>query len=90
MKYTVSQVAAKLNVNPYTIKRWYEFFHDLDEEEIETLHKEGMPILPEYELSGSRGDRLWDEIDIGVLEAFKNWVPPTRRGIFKKYKEEKE
>lgn len=88
-KLTASQVASKIGMTSYTIKRWYEFYRDLTPEEIENLVKEwDMPKLPEYEIAGSRGDRLWDENDIPMLEAFKNWVPHTKNGIFKKYKKE--
>ena len=88
MKLTASQIAAHIGVTSYTIKRWYEFFNDLDEDEIKELHEQGMPILPEYEVAGSRGDRLWNEEDIEILDEFKNWVPPTKRGVFQKYKKE--
>ena len=81
MKLTASQVGAKLNVASYTIKRWYEFYNDLDKDEISALNKEGMPLLPKYELAGNRGDRLWDEEDIPILEQFKNWMPFKRTAI---------
>ena len=45
-----------------------------------------MPVLPEYETVGSRGDRMWDEDDIKDLEKFKEWIPHTKNGIFQKYK----
>ena len=85
-KLTASQIASRINVTSYTIKRWYEFYQDLTEEEIETLVKErNMPRLPKYEVAGSRGDRLWDEEDVVALENFRDWVPHTRNGVFKKY-----
>lgn len=88
-KLTASQVASKIGVTPYTIKRWYEFYRDLTKQEIENLVKESnMPKLPKYDVAGSRGDRLWDEKDVQILEAFRDWVPHTRNGVFKKYGKE--
>lgn len=88
-KLTSSQVAAKIGVTAYTVKRWYEFIRDLDEEEIEELVKTmNMPRLPQYEVAGSRGDRLWDEEALPALEAFRDWVPHTKNGVFQKYKKE--
>ena len=87
-KLTTGQVAAALNVSPYTLKRWYAFFENLkasDIKKLDELVKEGMPVLPEYVVAGSRGDRLWDEDDIPELVEFKNWVPHTKNGIFKEY-----
>ena len=87
MKLTATQVAARLDINPYTLKRWYEFYNDLTEEEIEENHKQvGMPKLPKYELVGSRGDRLWDEADIEAIKAFKDWRPLTKNGFLKNMK----
>lgn len=86
MKLTATQMAARLGINSYTLKRWYEFYTDLTEDELNELHKEyNMPVLPKYEVAGSRGMRLWDEEDAHVIEEFKNWVPPTKQGVFKKY-----
>lgn len=91
MKLTATQMGAKIGVTSYTIKRWYEFYNDLDEEELNELHTEhNMPILPKYETVGNRGDRVWDEEDVLLLEEFKNWVPPTKRGLFKKYMNKEE
>lgn len=90
-KLSTGQVAIRLSVSPYTIKRWYTFWEDLqksDIQELDRLIKEGMPILPEYETVGSRGDRIWDEEDIKDLEKFKEWIPHTKNGIFQKYKKE--
>ena len=85
MKLTSGQMASKLGINPYTLKRWYEFYNDLDEDEIVELEKSGMPRLPKYEIVGNRGDRIWNDEDLVILEKFKNWVPPTRNGVFKKH-----
>lgn len=87
-KLTSGQVAAKLNISPYTLKRWYTFWENLkatDIKKLDELIKEGMPILPEYLIAGNRGDRLWDEEDIPDLIKFKEWIPHTRNGIFKDY-----
>lgn len=87
-KLTTGQVAARLNISPYTLKRWYAFWENLEQTDIKKLNnlvKEGMPVLPKYEIAGSRGDRLWDEDNIEELEIFKNWVPHTKNGIFKEY-----
>lgn len=88
-KLTTTQVAMKIGVTPYTIKRWYQFFDEIkayDVRELDKLVKDGMPILPEYETVGVRKDRIWDEEDIKDLKAFKEWVPHTKNGIFQKYK----
>lgn len=90
-KLTTGQVAIRLNVSPYTLKRWYTFWEHLeatDVAELNKLVKEGMPALPKYETVGARGDRIWDEDDIEELEAFRKWVPHTKQGIFLKYKED--
>lgn len=87
-KLTSSQVAARLEVSPYTVKRWYTFWENLEKTDIKKLNdlvKDGMPVLPKYEVAGSRGDRLWDEEDIEDLRTFKNWVPRTKNGVFKDY-----
>lgn len=86
---TISQVARELDVTPYTIKRWYNFIDEVknyDVRELDKLVKEGMPVLPEYAVTGTRNDRLWNEEDIEDLKAFKEWVPTTKNGIFQKYK----
>lgn len=88
-KLTASQVAARLGVTSYTVKRWYAFWENLantDVNELNELCKNGMPTLPQYEVAGSRGDRLWDEDDIEELSKFRDWVPHTKKGIFQKYK----
>jgi len=87
-KLTSSQVAARLEVSPYTVKRWYAFWENLEQTDVKKLNdlvKDGMPVLPKYEVAGSRGDRLWDEDDIEDIRAFKNWVPHTKRGIFQNH-----
>lgn len=87
-KLTSSQVAARLDVSPYTIKRWYTFWENLEQTDVKKLNdlvKEGMPVLPKYDSVGARGDRIWDEDDIEDLIAFKHWVPHTKNGIFKEY-----
>ena len=92
-KLTTGQVAMKLCVSPYTIKRWYTFWENLentDVRELNRLVKEGMPVLPKCEKIGARGDRIWDEEDLKDLEEFKNWIPHTKNGIFQKYKKEGE
>lgn len=88
IKLTTGQVARILDVSPYTIKRWYTFWENLentDVNELNELVKNGMPALPRYEVAGNRGDRLWDEDDIDELRAFKEWIPKTKNGIFSKY-----
>lgn len=87
-KLTTGQIAARLNVSPYTIKRWYSFWENLENTDVKKLNdlcKNGMPVLPKYEVVGARGDRIWDEDDISDLLEFKNWVPHTRNGIFQDY-----
>jgi len=93
MKLSATQMGAKIGVTGYTIKRWYEFYSDLDEDEILNLHENhGMPLLPQYEVvkREKREDKLWDENDVAILTKFRDWVPPTRSGIFKKHKEERD
>lgn len=88
VKLTSGQVAMRLCISPYTLKRWYQFWENIkatDVKELNELVKNGMPVLPDYEIAGARGDRLWDENDIKALEEFKNWVPATKNGIFTKY-----
>jgi len=87
-KLTTSQVAARIGKTAYTIKRWYQFINETPMEILIQLQKEGMPILPKYEIIGNRGDRVWDEKDIPAILAFSEWVPHTHNGLFKKYKKE--
>lgn len=87
MKLTSTQVAARLDINPYTLKRWYEIYNDLTEEEIEENHEQlGMPKLPPYEVVGTRGDRLWEDTDVEAIRAFKDWRPLTKNGFLKNMK----
>lgn len=94
-KLTSGQVANRLNISPYTLKRWYKFWESADVNELNELVKNGMPSLPAYEVFGAsdiyKGNRVWDEEDIEALEAFQKWIPNTKNGIFTKYinKEEK-
>ena len=85
-KLTASQVANRIGKTSYTIKRWYQFIEETPMEELIKLQQKGMPILPKYELIGTRGDRIWNEEDIPALIAFSEWIPHTKNGIFKKYK----
>lgn len=85
-KLTASQVAAKVGVTAYTIKRWYTFIEETPIDELEKLVKDGMPVLPKCEKIGSMGWRYWDEEDIDKIIEFKNWVPNTKNGIFQKFK----
>lgn len=88
VKLTSGQVAMRLNISPYTLKRWYQFWENLknsDIKELDELVKNGMPVLPDYEVAGARGDRLWDEDDIEALKEFQKWIPATKNGIFAKY-----
>ena len=85
-KLTASQVAAKVGVTAYTIKRWYDCIEKAPMDYLQKLVKEGMPVLPKFETVGSMGWRYWEESDIPALIEFKNWVPKTKNGIFKKLK----
>lgn len=84
-KLTTGQVANRLNISPYTLKRWYKFWESVDVKELNELAKNGMPSLPAYEVIGNRGDRVWDENDIPELLEFQKWIPNTKNGIFTKY-----
>lgn len=92
-KLTTSQVANRLNVSPYTVRRWYDFWEGLlnsDVKKLNELCQKGMPALPECEKIGNRGDRIWNEEDLGALQEFKNWVPHSRNGVFMNYTKRKE
>lgn len=84
-KLTTGQVANRLNISPYTLKRWYKFWESADVNELNELVKNGMPSLPAYEVFGNRGDRVWNEEDIEELKEFQKWIPATKNGIFSKY-----
>lgn len=87
-KLTTGQVANRLNISPYTLKRWYQFWESIantDIAELNRLVENGMPALPQYEVFGNRGDRVWDEDDIPQLIEFQKWIPNTKNGIFAKY-----
>lgn len=90
-KFTTGQIANSLNISPYTLKRWYEFWEKLEKDnpnELQKLIDAGMPTLPNYEVFGARGDRIWDEECIPQLKLFQQWIPNTRNGIFAKYLKE--
>lgn len=86
VKLTASQVAAKVNVSVYTIKRWYKWFENLTTDEIGKYVSQGMPVLPNYQVVGNTKWRYWDEEDIQKIIEFKNWVPNTKNGVFQKNK----
>lgn len=91
-KLTASQVANKLEISAYTLKRWYKWYENEDPKKLEELFKKGMPRLPKYETIGATNWRYWNEQDLEQLEKFKNYIPNTRAGfmgsVYKK-KEEK-
>ena len=78
---TASQVAARIGKTSYTIKRWYNWYATLTEDEINKYKKEGMPELPPCQIVGTNSWRYWYAKDIEQLEKFSKWVPHTRRGI---------
>ena len=85
-KLTASQVANRIGVSVYTVKRWCDWYQSLTKDEIFILENSyKMPKLPECELVGATNWRYWDEKDIAALIEFKNWVPNTRNGLFKKF-----
>lgn len=88
-KLTMSQVANRIGVSVYTIKRWYKWLESEDVEKLADLVKNGMPVLPKYELVGATKWRYWDENDIEDIIKFKEWVPKTRNGVMSIKKEEK-
>ena len=92
-KLTSGEVARELNISPYTLKRWYAFWEEIqkDKEYFDILIGEGMPKLPEYLAVGNRKARIWNESDLNDLKIFQAWIPKTKNGIFAKVlnKEEK-
>lgn len=93
-KLTSGQVAIRLGISPYTLKRWYKFWESLDVQTLNELVSNGMPTLPAYEIFGAsgiyKGNRVWNEDDLKELQAFQKWIPNTKNGIFKKYINKKE
>jgi len=90
-KLTTGQVAIRLGISTYTLKRWYQFWETLANTDVSELNKlvaNGMPALPQCEYVGNRKDRIWNEDDIPELVEFKKWVPATKNGIFTKYLKE--
>ena len=87
-KLTMSQVANRIGVSVYTIKRWYKWLESEDVQKLAELVKNGMPVLPKYELVGATKWRYWDENDIEDIIKFKEWVPKTRNGVMSMKKEE--
>lgn len=80
-KLTASQVAAKVDVSVYTLKRWYKWYESLSAEEFEKHILNKMPKLPDYLTIGTTAWRYWDEEDIPQIKKFKEWVPNTRAGV---------
>lgn len=80
-KLTVSQLAAKINVTSYTIKRWYKWYEQLTPEELNNYLKNGMPQLPKYDSIGATQWRLWNSEDVNQIKKFRDWVPHTRGGV---------
>lgn len=81
MKLTASQVAAKLNISVYTLKRWYKWYEQEDVKKLNELVEKGMPTLPQYETIGATKWRYWNKEDVEQLRQFKEWVPHTRGGV---------
>lgn len=81
MKLTATQAAQRIGKSVYTLKRWYKWFEDLSEVELQKLIKEGMPVLPKYETLGNTQWKFWDESDISKLQEFAEWVPKTKNGV---------
>lgn len=91
-RLTASQVANKLNISVYTLKRWYKWYENEDVRKLDELFKNGMPELPVYETIGSTNWRYWNEEDLEQLKKFKEFIPNTRGGFMgdvDKKKEEK-
>lgn len=80
-KLTATQVANKVDVSSYTIKRWYKWYEQLDAKEILKYKKTGMPTLPKYESLGTTNWRCWEEDDVPKILEFKNWVPKHKKGV---------
>lgn len=89
-KLTASQVAVKIGVSVYTLKRWYKWYETEEKEKLDFLFKKGMPKLPAYETIGSTSWKYWDENDIPDLIEFKNYIPNTRRGFMGSLNKKKE
>ena len=80
-KLTATEVSYKIGKSAYTIKRWYTWYEQLTESELNKFIKEGMPKLPAYEVVGPTKWRYWDEKDIEQIKKFSEWVPNTRAGV---------
>lgn len=80
-KLTASQVAAKVNISVYTLKRWYKWYEGLNVDELSGYITNGMPELPAYETIGNTAWRYWNEEDVEKIIEFKDWVPHTRAGV---------
>lgn len=80
-KLTATDVAYKIGKSVYTVKRWYSWYEQLDENELKKLIKQGMPKLPKYEVIGNTRWRYWDEKDIEQIIKFRDWMPTTRAGV---------
>lgn len=84
---SITQVASKLGRQTYTIKRWYNWYEALSNEEKENYIKDGMPELPEYMTLGPTKWRYWKVEDMTQLKKFAKWVPHTKRGVMSNKKE---
>lgn len=85
MIFTASEMANKIGISVYTLKRWYKWYENTDAETLEELYKKGMPELPKYKTIGTNLKwKFWDETAIEQLIKFKEFVPHTRAGFMGK------
>ena len=81
VRLTAGEVANKIGVSVYTLKRWYKWFEQEDVNKLNELVKNGMPELPRYETVGATNWKVWMEDDIEQLKKFKEFIPNTRAGF---------
>ena len=79
--YTASEMASKLGISVYTLKRWYKWYENEDVKVLDELYKKGMPELPKYQTIGPTKWKFWDVDAIEQLKKFKEFIPHTRGGF---------
>lgn len=68
------EVAVSIGISTQTLYNWYRF-------KKENPDSEYAKMLPNYTISGTNGQKLWEKDDLKVLMRFKNIIPKGRNGI---------
>lgn len=75
----IGEVAFVLDVNQFTVERWYKFKKENPDNEYAKL----LPEPTRVKNAKNRWVRMWKESDLALLEQFKNAIVPGTKGFMK-------